>query len=168
MTNGAAVRPARRAATKKAIVDDDCDSDEFGGKEHHIPNHYNGGKAPVKSDDEASAMPASVDVDELANAILTGIVGHSREKLIKESEEANNAANALTIAIPEGAVEEAEEALEGAEAEEEALVDEGAGVEQEPNAAAMDLDNADDGGSDRSLPVSRSGRARATPGRYLV
>ena len=70
----AAARPARRAARKKAIVDDDYDSDEFGGEEHHIPNHYNGGKVP--EDDGASATPAPVDVDELANAILTGIVGH--------------------------------------------------------------------------------------------
>ena len=97
-----------------------------------------------------------------------------REKLIKEAEDANNTANALTIAIPEGAVEEAEEALEGAEAEEEALVDEGdegdsaSAAEQQPNAAAMDLDSADVGGSDKSLPASRSGRARAIPGRYLV
>ena len=91
-----------------------------------------------------------------------------REKLIKEAEEANNTANALTVAIPEGAVEEAEEALEGAEAEEEALVDEGAGTaEQQPNAVATDLDAVDIDENDASLPTSSFGRVRRRNGRYV-
>ena len=93
-----------------------------------------------------------------------------REALIKEAEAREGTSNGLTVVVPEAAVEEAEEALEGAEAEEEALVDEddntGTAAPQ-PNAVAIDLDATDVDGDVRSLPASRSGRRRQLPGRLL-
>jgi len=86
-----------------------------------------------------------------------------RKDLIKKAEKEEG----LTIAVPDEAVENAEEALEGAEAEEEALVDEDAGTaEQQPNAVATDLDATDIDENDTSLPTSSFGRIQRRNGRY--
>ena len=86
-----------------------------------------------------------------------------RKDLIKKAEKEEG----LTIAVPDEAVEIAEEALEGAEAEEEALVDEDAGTaEQQPNAVATDLDATDIDENDTSLPTSSFGRIQRRNGRY--
>jgi len=91
-----------------------------------------------------------------------------REALIKEAEAREGTSNGLTVVIPEAAVEEAEEALEGAEAEEEALVDEDDDTAApQPNTVAIDLDATDVDGDVRALPASRSGRRRQLPGRLL-
>mmetsp|Transcript_27406 Transcript_27406/g.64268 ORF Transcript_27406/g.64268 Transcript_27406/m.64268 type:complete len:235 (-) Transcript_27406:39-743(-) len=123
----------------------------FGAEADHS-NNQGRTLIPTTGNDKASAEEIAAALDSLDHGWANKDFTHDEKCLSVAT------LKRLQVVVPEAAVEEAEEALEGAEAEEEALVDE---EPPAPNAVATDLDTAD--GDVRSLPASSSGRQRRRP-----